>query len=258
MSCLCMPRYSAYTAVVLNRLRGRRARCGNANPPCNLGDWFADMPRASRLRILDASDRPVPDGTAVKLFYDSGGGYTSHRFEQSNSRTLQTAGGVVSLGADPFHDLGSNEQAARHLLLIEVQAANDYFCFQEPTSFNLASWFGYVDASHPALFTLRLGQIRDNDCNLQLPPARVNEPFATSPYRSRIAFDPRSGSLQVRLLDDDTPPHAMKNRLVQVRKPNGRVVASGLTNAQGTVLLRLPRPLDSYQLVDVTDNELRL
>jgi len=163
MSCVCTPSYSPYTIAVLNRLRGRRPRCGNANPPCNLGEWFADIPPVNRMRVLDRQGRPVPDTAQVRLFFDTDSSLTGHAFDNTHSTLLSPSGSMVQLPADPFATHGSIPLAGHNLLLIEVHTgAEDEFCFQEPTSFNMAYWLGYRETAHPATYVLRLGEEGDN------------------------------------------------------------------------------------------------
>jgi hypothetical protein len=102
MSCDCNHFYSVYDTLVLNRIRNRRARCGNANPPCNMGDWLADIPPDNRLRIMDGEGANVPDGTPVTLFFDTGETYNGHGFDNAHSRHLSTVNGLVALGRNPL------------------------------------------------------------------------------------------------------------------------------------------------------------
>ncbi|MBV9278937.1 MAG: hypothetical protein JOZ41_02550 [Chloroflexi bacterium] len=262
MSCVCTPIYSEYSALVLNRLRGRRARCGNTNPPCNLGDWYGEMPPINLIRVLDPQGAPVADGSVVNLFYDVGSSYSGHRFEQASVRTLRVTRGAVRLGADPFHAGGSTWTAGHNLLLIEVQAGSlDDFCFLEPTPLNMAYWTGYRDSSHPAIYALRLGRTIDNGCNVALPPPLINEPFATSPYRSSVQLGPAENgrrTLTVRLRDDATPPDPMRGRLVEARGTDPRYTAIGTTDVSGTARIALPARAGAFELLDVTDNDLVL
>ena len=101
MSCVCSAFYSPYTAVVLNRLGNRRALCGNINAPCNIGDWYLDMPPRNVLRVLGASGRTPTGSLTVRLFYDSGVGYGTHRFAQSDSTVLTGRDGSFALPARP-------------------------------------------------------------------------------------------------------------------------------------------------------------
>ncbi|HEX6507400.1 MAG TPA: CARDB domain-containing protein, partial [Chloroflexota bacterium] len=163
MSCVCSPFYGPYDALILNRLRNSRALCGNANPPCNIGDWFGDIPSINRLRLLDSRGNALPAGTIVRAFYDTGLDFTMHHFTQAQSSIYAAHHGEVTLGPDPFRTGGSTDRGNHNLLLLEVHAPGvDRFCFQEPTDFNMAYWEGYRDASHPAIYTLRLGRQTEN------------------------------------------------------------------------------------------------
>jgi len=257
MSCGCTGYYSAYNALLLNRLRGRRARCGNANPPCNLGDWFTDVPPVARIRLVDGRSGSLAAGTRVRLFFDSGQGYNDHRFTQSDSMSVTVDSGIVRLPHDPFRTAGEVSRAGHNLLLLEVAGpARDTFCFIEPSALNLAFWMGYQDSSHPALLTLDVARIQRNSCNLSMPRARINDPFATSPWQSHVRILDLNGGREVTVVlrDAASPAHAMRGRLVQVLGQAGRVLVQGVTGVDGTVRLRAsaaPR-----QVVDVTDNNL--
>ncbi|GAC1466295.1 MAG: hypothetical protein PVSMB7_11580 [Chloroflexota bacterium] len=266
MTCSCTPFYSAYDALVLNRIQGRRATCGNFNPPCNLGDWYADLPPANRIRVLQPTGHPVPDGTEVRLYYDLGTTYADHAFDNQHGATLRVRHGAVTLPSDPFHSGGSTWQGAHNLLLIEVRtAAVDQFCFEEPTDFNLAFWSGYRDTAHPATYTLQLGLARRNGCNMRLPPSRVNEPFGTSPFnstirvvRSRTGTRQNSDMVEVQLLDASQPPQPMRNRQLHLVSRRGTVRASGMTDGRGRFRATLPAPSDLAYADDITDNHLHI
>lgn len=262
MSCTCTPYYSAYHAVVLNRLRGRRAQCGNTNPPCNIGDWFLDIPPVNRLRVVAANGQALPTGSTVRLFFDSSRSYNGHTFRQQDGQVL-TSGthGEVVLPGDPFHARGSTDTAAHNDLLIEVQTAqSDMVCVQEPSTFNLAYWEGYRDVRHPAVFTLRLGRQIDNSCNLSGPVVRVNEPFATSPFASTLSLTHHSKSqtmFSVHLVDDASPAHAMDNRKVEFYSGN-RLLGRATTDTSGNASIALARIPSDPRAVDLTDNRLQI
>jgi hypothetical protein len=228
-----------------------------------MGEWFADIPPVNRVRVLDSRGRPVPDTTRVRLFFDTDASYTGHAFDNSHSAVLSPSQSTVQLPADPFATHGSIPLAGHNLLLIEVRTAtDDAFCFQEPTSFNMVYWLGYRDAAHPATYVLRLGREADNGCNLTLPPALINEPFATSPDASRLALGPAGTasrrSLMVQLLDDASPPHSMRNREVEVLGTSSRVLGRGITDRRGILNISLPAGARTLAVWDRTDNNLRI
>lgn len=264
MSCVCSAFYSRYSALVLNRLGNRRAICGNVNPPCNMGDWYAEMPPKSVLRILTPSGR-IPRGpTTVRVFFDSGGGYGTHRFTQADTTALHVSGDGFAWPKDPFQTGGSLDRAGHNLDLIEVTTpTTDEFCFEEPTAFNEAYWAGYVDQQHPAVFTLRLGHEWQNGCNLSLPPAIVNEPFGTSPLTSTIMLGPAvrtSHGMQrlatVQLLDASRL--TMHRRQVVLFDGQKRVIARGVTDQAGRFQAYVSWSTPTLTVVDVTDNHLIL
>lgn len=264
MSCVCSAFYSPYTALVLNRLGNRRALCGNFNAPCNIGDWYADIPPKTSLRVLDQSGQK-PDGpAAVRLFYDSGVGYGAHRFTQTDSSTLERFGNDFRLSPDPFRWGDLTERAGHNLLLIEVTTSRaDQFCIQEPTDFNLAYWEGYSDEAHPAAFTLRLGHTVQNACNLSLPPALVNEPFAASALTSTVALGPvlRGAGAGYRLATVqllDTARLPMHARRVILRSEKGLTLVSGTTGVDGRFQTKVPASASSISVDDTTDHHLML
>jgi hypothetical protein len=264
MSCTCVHAYSAYDVLLLNRLQGRRASCGNANPPCNLGDWFFELPPVNRIRILNGDGSPLADGSKVVAYFDQGASYTAHRFDAAHRQVLTVSQGAIQLGRDPFR-AGDDRWAAGHnLLLLDIPGSGgEELCFIEPTVFNLAYWQGYADRT--AGYTLRLSRVYNNACNLELPSPRVNEPFATSTLAStaRISAAGKPGPasnrlLQVGLVDGSSPPRAMMGRVVRMLDAAGRVLGSATTDDMGRASLHLRGSMKPVRVVDVTDNELNL
>ncbi|HEX8919316.1 MAG TPA: CARDB domain-containing protein [Chloroflexota bacterium] len=266
MSCTCTPTYSAYSVLVLNRLRGRRAVCGNVNEPCNLGDWFVDLPPRSALRVVDSNGLPLPDGAVVRLFFDSGSSYTGHTFSNTDSQSLPLRHGTAMLPADPFRAGVSHYLAGHNLLLVEVRTGPvDSFCFLEPIPFNMAYWEGYSSTRQTALFVLHMSQGGDNACRIDSPPPRLNEPFGASPDTSyaRLVSHSVSGRtvrrvITVTLRDDQTPPIPLYGRTVVVRNANGKRVGMGTTGLEGAASISVPSGARGLRVVDVTDNNLEI
>jgi hypothetical protein len=216
------------------------------------------------IRVLNQSGRTPAGPVKVRLFYDSGGGYDLHQFTQQDSTALTGIGNEFTLPTDPFRSGPSTDRIGHYLLLIEVTTPEiDQFCFQEPTDFNLAYWEGHLDASHPAVFTLRLGHTVQNACMLSLPAALVNEPFGTSTSASSVRLGPVTEGPKgkyrvatVQLVDAARIPMHMR-RLV-IRDQQGRTVAQATTDLHGGVSTRIPAPVSSISVDDVTDNHLML
>ncbi len=257
MACVCSDYYSAYTAIVLNRLGDRRAKCGNYNAPCNIGDWYLDLPPRNLLRIAAAARRNL----AVRAFFDTSNTYDVHAFSQTESVPLKRVGSDFELPADPFDDRGSVERAGHNLLLLEISdsVGLDRFCFMEPTAFNLAYWQGYTSPALPAVFTVHLALIHDNDCELSQPPVRVNEPFATSVARSGVTVSAVTSTrtaphrlVTVRLVDPLGNP--MRDRLVRVSAGSDRPLAQGYTGAGGLFTVNAPSAKGAIHVDDVTDD----
>src|SRR5439155_14910249 len=142
---------SPYNAIVLNRIRGRRAVCGNLNAPCNLGAWFPEIPPVNRISVLQPDGSPAPAGSSLRLFFDGSRTYNDHTFTQSDSATLPLQGGQTQLPDDPFHAGGDPWIMGRHLLLLAVTGpSSDMYCFTEPTVFNAAYRTGYLTTAHLA------------------------------------------------------------------------------------------------------------
>jgi hypothetical protein len=264
MSCVCSDFYSPYSALVLNRLGNRRAVCGNFNAPCNIGDWYRDIPPKNVLRVLDASGRTLGATAMVRLYFDSGAGYGTHRFTQTDSTAISGKDGDFTLPADPFRSNGSSDRAGHNLLLLEVSAPGvDRFCFEEPTDLNMAYWSGYSDLSHPAVYTLRLDRIWQNECRLIRPPTLVNEPFATSEARSVATLGPpiQAAHGAYRLVTVhlcDSAGVAMRHRYVVIRDGLGQTIGKGTTSEQGGFVARVSSSLRTIAVDDVTDNHLIL
>ncbi|MGH2443729.1 MAG: CARDB domain-containing protein [Chloroflexota bacterium] len=258
MSCVCTPSYSAYTAMALNRIQGRRARCGNTNPPCNLGDWMGERPPVNLIKFLDSSGRLLPNNTVVRAYLDTGTAYTGHHFDDSHFDSYRTRNGQIRLSADPFHASNDHWLLGHNLLLLDIRAAQrETFCFIEPTTFTEAYWLGY--RNRPATYTLRLGDIRENDCGLRVPPTLVNEPFSTSPQRSiltRSNLAKGRSRLTVQLRDDAIPANPMRRRQLEVLNAGGQVVARCRTSATGACRANIPASLSDPKVLDLTDNSL--
>ncbi|MGI8967904.1 MAG: hypothetical protein ACR2GA_02215 [Chloroflexota bacterium] len=260
MSCTCTPLYSPYDALLWNRIQGRRPTCGNFNPPCNLGDWFLDLPRRNGILLLDRQGQPLPDSTRVRMYYDGATDYIDHRFTTGNSQVLPIFRGKVWLGSDPFHVGGSHSLAGPNLLLMEVQtASSDTFCFIEPTLFNLARWHGYADSNHPAMYVFQQGRQVNNRCNLRGPPPLVNEPFAASLADSSVVVTPQRGReivVHITLYDASRPAHPLRDRLLALENAHGHVLATALTGLDGAATVVLRHVPGRIAVVDRTDNNL--
>ena len=200
MSCVCSAFYSPYTAVVLNRLGNRRALCGNYQCPMQyrrLVPRHAAEKRAAGPGSIRGERRPVRSPCDCSTIQGSVTARTALPSRIPRYSPGETAHSPCR--STRFDRMAHRTSAGHNLLLLEVTAPGiDRFCFQEPTDFNMAYWAGYVDAAHPAVFTLRLNRIWQNACRLIRPPALVNEPFATSVQTST--------ALQGRKFKDRRPP----------------------------------------------------
>lgn len=122
--------YDDVDVWALERIRGQRARCGNQNAPCNLGEFQMTLPADNRVRVLSGSGAPV-EGALVEVFrsvaepgerrdlYDK-------RVDAVPDLSCTTdADGECSLGAEPFGPIPTNWDAGfRGVALLRARAGS--------------------------------------------------------------------------------------------------------------------------------------
>jgi len=138
--------WSEYDAGALNRIAGRRARCGNYNAPCNIGEYLQELPANNHIRIVDANGRPRR-GASVKIYQATGGpGWYGKTFDNAPDLEFTTdTEGYANVGRNPFtsgtiyHTYGIANSIM--ILRIEHYGAIAYR-FKEVSDFNIQYWRG--------------------------------------------------------------------------------------------------------------------
>jgi competence ComEA-like helix-hairpin-helix protein len=137
--------YGQHSALAWNRILRRRPICGNANAPCNIGEYLNDVPGENLLAIRGPNGAPLPD-VRVDVFrarpFDS---WYGRFFSKTPDATYFTdSQGQVNLGAQPFgspiiHTYGQSNA----LLLLKISADQQaVYRFFEVTEANEAYWSG--------------------------------------------------------------------------------------------------------------------
>ncbi len=141
--------YGEYSAYVFNRIAGQRARCGNANAPCNIGEFLDEIPVANILEVRNESGQPIANAS-VELYrarpYDNV--WYARQFMATPDRIYVTdSNGQVDLGPTPFSESGDITHTwgySNAILLLKITTPNGtYARFLDITSFNLAYWKGF-------------------------------------------------------------------------------------------------------------------
>jgi competence ComEA-like helix-hairpin-helix protein len=137
--------YGQHSALAWNRILRRRPICGNANAPCNIGEYLNDIPGENLLSIRGPNGAPLP-GVRVDVFRARPFGSWYGRFfsKTPNATYFADAQGLVNLGAQPFgspviHTYGQSNA----LLLLKISADQQaVYRFFEVTEPNEAYWSG--------------------------------------------------------------------------------------------------------------------
>lgn len=147
--------WSEYDAGALNRIAGQRARCGNYNAPCNIGEYINDLPQRNHLRLLDTLGYPRR-GANVRVYQATGGpGWYGKTFDNIPDLEFTSDNtGYVQLPRNPFgtqpirHTFG----AATGIMILRVAHQGQiWYRFQEVTDFNIQYWRGNTQDAHYSL-----------------------------------------------------------------------------------------------------------
>ncbi|MCP4544092.1 MAG: PKD domain-containing protein, partial [Chloroflexi bacterium] len=150
--------YGEYSRYVLNRIAGQRARCGNYNAPCNVGEFLDEIPTRNTLEIRWPDGQPVPDA-AVEIYRAQPylGWYGKQYESTPDIRLVTDANGQVELGASPFDDSGHVTHGwdwSNAVLLLKVAAQGQVSVqFLDVTPFNLAYWKDVIHPTYPITLT---------------------------------------------------------------------------------------------------------
>ncbi len=141
--------YGEHSAYAWNRIAGQRARCGNYNAPCNIGEYLNDLPARVVLELRDETGRLLP-GVQVAV-------YRAHPYAIWYGKTYQEpadqlmtadASGRVQLEPEPFgpqglvHGYGHSNAV---LLLVVSDADRMGTAFLDVSTLNVAYARGQRD-----------------------------------------------------------------------------------------------------------------
>jgi hypothetical protein len=145
-------RWSPYEAGALNLIAGRRATCGNANAPCNIGIFLQDLPSENRVRFVDPEGRGL-NGADVRVYTAAPGpGWYGKTFDNTPDlfRTADGRGEIV-LPRNPFNPGGQIVHGYGHtngVLIFRVEHASGlWYRFFEVTELNMQYWLGNHDSA---------------------------------------------------------------------------------------------------------------
>jgi competence ComEA-like helix-hairpin-helix protein len=196
--------YGQHSALAWNRILRRRPICGNANAPCNIGEYLNDIPGKNLLAIRGPDGAPLPD-VRVDVFrarpFDS---WYGRFFSKTPDATYFTnAQGRVNLGAQPFgspiiHTYGHSNG----LLLLKISADQQaVYRFFEVTEANEAYWSGHQQsATYPMIVSF------------QAPSSSLDRPDPTFGIGGKVTTD-------FSLRDDFSNGAALQ--------PDGKIIVAG-------------------------------
>jgi hypothetical protein len=143
--------WSPYEAAALNRIAGRRAKCGNQNAPCNIGEFLSDLPAHNVFRFIDAEGAPLA-GAQVNL-YRAGPGEGKTAYDKiidttPDAQFVTDPQGSIDVGRNPF----APGQIQMCVLRISHRE-QVWYRFVEVSSLNLEFWRGHKDN---AMYTIEL------------------------------------------------------------------------------------------------------
>ncbi len=144
--------WSEYDAGALNRIAGRRARCGNYNAPCNIGEFLQDLPANNHVRITDQYGRPRP-GADVRVYQAAGGpGWYGKTFDNTPDLFFTTdADGYAHMPRNPFTsgNIRHTYGIANGIMILRIAHSGQvWYCFQEVTDFNIQYWRGNTENAY--------------------------------------------------------------------------------------------------------------
>ena len=130
--------WSPHEAGALNRIAGLRARCGNMNAPCNLGEYINDRPQNNHVRFTNAAGQPLV-GADVRVYQaTTGPGYGGKTFDNTPDLFYTTdASGYAHLPQNPFVS-----GAIKELIFRVEHNGNVWYRFFEAAAMNIEYWKG--------------------------------------------------------------------------------------------------------------------
>ena len=149
-------RWSPYEAGALNRIAGQRARCGNYNAPCNIGEYLQDLPGHNHMRFTDRYGRPRR-AADIRVYRAVGDGqnWYGKTFDNTPDLLFTADGdGYVDFGRNPFaagpivHTYGT----ANGVMILRIAHQGQiWYRFVEVSDFNQQYWQGNTQDAYYTL-----------------------------------------------------------------------------------------------------------
>ncbi|MBP7936181.1 MAG: hypothetical protein KA354_16185 [Phycisphaerae bacterium] len=149
--------WSPYEAGALNLIAGRRARCGNYNAPCNIGEYLQNLPTNNHLRLIDAAGKPL-GGADVRVYRAAGGqGWYGKTYDNTPDLLfVADQDGYAHMARNPFADgpLQHTYGIANTVMILRIQHTwKVWYRFVEAADFNMEYWLGNTQ---DAYYTIQL------------------------------------------------------------------------------------------------------
>ncbi|MBN1511108.1 MAG: hypothetical protein JXB13_03770, partial [Phycisphaerae bacterium] len=157
--------WSPYEAGALNRIGGQRARCGNMNAPCNIGEYLQDLPQNNHVLFVDPFGHPRA-GADVRVYRaTSGPGWYGKTFDNTPDLYFTTdANGYAHMPRNPFKNgtiLHTYGEASSVIILRIEHLGYVWYEFVEAAAFNMEYWAGHTQ---DAYYTIELERrVTDSD-----------------------------------------------------------------------------------------------
>lgn len=139
------PGLSEHSAYAWNRIAGQRPKCGNANAPCNLGEYLVEIPADNVLQLNWPDHSPVADAQVELYQAKPFPIWYGTSFESTPDKVLRTdSEGNVDLGSNPFGDpiVHTYGHTNTVILLKVVGQGRLGTLFFDITEANIAYWSG--------------------------------------------------------------------------------------------------------------------
>jgi hypothetical protein len=154
---------SEHTAYAWNRIAGQRPKCGNANAPCNLGEYLVEIPSQNILR-LTWSDQSLAANVRVEVYQAKPFPiWYGTSYEVNPDFVLRSdASGKVNLGGNPFRDpIVMTYGHTNTVILLKVIGQGKLgTLFFDISQANIAYWSGNHDS---ATYPLTISNFSETD-----------------------------------------------------------------------------------------------
>lgn len=138
--------WSPYEVGALNLIAGQRARCGNYNAPCNIGEYLQNLPANNHLRFVDTAGKPLR-AADVRVYRATGApSWYGKTFDNTPDLLfVADADGYAHMARNPFADgvLQHTYGIANTVMILRIQHTwKIYYQFVEAADFNMEYWKG--------------------------------------------------------------------------------------------------------------------